>query len=167
MFFTHKTESVNLAHVARVSVFDDSRQPDGTVTVGFYLDGGPAYCPLDLAPVGGEGGDPAHLDLVDEAQAIDVAVEQVDLGLQPGGHPRRVPPDVAGAEHHHPGGTHAGCPTHQHAPAAVVALEEVGPDLHRHPATRRRPPRAVAAVPGAAGCRRAGPAVSKPTSSRR
>ena len=52
----------------------------------------------------------------------------------PGRDPGGVPADVAGAEHHDPGRPHAGRAAEQHAPAAVVLLQEVGPDLGRHPA---------------------------------
>ena len=57
-----------------------------------------------------------------------------DLGLHARGDPRRVPPDVAGAEHDDAGRAHAGRAAQQHAPAAVVALEEVGADLGGHAA---------------------------------
>ena len=95
---------------------------------------GLGHGPLDRAPVRGQRRDAAHLDLVDVAQPVDVLVEQVDLGLEAGGHPRRVPAHVAGAEHDDPRRTHAGGPAEQHAPTAVVAFEEVGADLHAHAA---------------------------------
>ena len=47
--------------------------------------------------------------------------------------PRRVPADVAGAEHHDARGPHARRAAEQHAAAAVLALEEVRTDLRRHP----------------------------------
>ena len=78
--------------------------------------------------------DPTHLDLVDVAQPVDVAIEQVDLGLEAGRHPRRVPSDVARTQHHDPRRSHPGRPTQQHAAPAVVALEEVRADLRAHAA---------------------------------
>ena len=57
-----------------------------------------------------------------------------DLGLETGRHPRRVPADVAGAEHDHPGRPHAGGTAEKDAPTAVVALQEMGTDLHAHAA---------------------------------
>ena len=68
------------------------------------------------------------------AEPIDVPVEKIDLSFESGGHPGCVPAHVAGAEHHDPGGADTGGTAQQHAPTAVVALEEMGADLHAHPA---------------------------------
>ena len=89
---------------------------------------------LDRATVRCQGHDAPAVDLVDPAQPVEVLVDQHDLGLHAGRDPRRVPADVAGAEHHDLGGTDAGCAAHEHAAAAVVALEVVGADLRREPA---------------------------------
>ena len=58
---------------------------------------------------------------------------QHDLGLHAGGDPRRVPADVAGAEHDDLRRPHARRAAHQHAAPAVVALEEVGALLRGQP----------------------------------
>ena len=88
---------------------------------------------LDRAAVGGQRHDAALVDLVDEAEPVEVLVEQVDLGLHAGRDPRRVPADVAGAEHDDARRLHAGRAAEQHAAAALGRLEEVGADLHGHP----------------------------------
>jgi hypothetical protein len=74
------------------------------------------------------------VNLVDPAQAVEVLVDEHDLGLHPGRDPRRVPADVARPEHDDLGRTDAGRAAHQHAAAALVALEEVGALLGREPA---------------------------------
>ena len=69
--------------------------------------------------------DPSAMDLVDEAQPVEVLVDQDDLGLHARGDPRRVPADVAGAEHDDLGRTYTWCPTHQYTSSAVVPFEVV------------------------------------------
>ena len=88
---------------------------------------------LDRAAVRRQRHDPALVDLVDPAQPVEVLVDQHDLGLHAGRDPRRVPPDVAGAEHDDAGRPHARRAAHQHAASAVVTLEEVGAHLRRQP----------------------------------
>ena len=88
----------------------------------------------DRSPVAGEGHDPALVDLVDPPEPVEVLVEQQHLGLHALRDPRCVPPDVARAEHDDPRRADAGCAPEQHPAAAVLALEEVRPDLRRHPA---------------------------------
>ena len=88
-----------------------------------------------IAPRFGRGGhDPAAVDLIDEAQPIEVLVHEHDLGLHAGGDPCGVPADVAGTEDHDLGRAHAGCSTHQHAAPAVVSFEVVGAHLRREAA---------------------------------
>jgi hypothetical protein len=74
------------------------------------------------------------VDLVDPAQAIEVAVEDRHLGLHPGGDPGGVPTDVPGPEHHDAGRSNTWRPAEQDPPPPVVAFEEVGADLRRHAA---------------------------------
>ena len=93
-----------------------------------------ANVPLDRALVRRERHDPALVDLVDPAEAVEVLVEEDDLGLHAGGDPGRVPPDVAGAEDHHPCRPHAGSAAEQDARPPLVGFEEVGADLRRHAA---------------------------------
>ncbi len=99
-------------------------RPDDEVGLG--------HRPLHRAPVGGQGHDPALVDLVDPPQAVEVLVEEDDLGLHALGDPGRVPPHVARAQHHHPGRAHAGGAAQQHPPPALLPLEEVGADLGGH-----------------------------------
>ena len=87
---------------------------------------------FDREAVAGERHDPSSMDLVDPAQAVEVLVEQEHLGLHALRDPRRVPPDVAGAEHHDPRRTHPRRTAEQHPAAAVLTLEEVRADLRRH-----------------------------------
>ena len=92
----------------------------------------------DDGPFDGETGarqrhDPPAVDLVDEPQPVDVAVEQQHLRLHPLRDPRGVPPDVPCAQHHDPRGSHPGCAAEQDPASAVLALEEVRTDLGRHP----------------------------------
>ncbi len=72
------------------------------------------------------------MDLVDPAQAIKVLVEQDHLGFHALGDPRGVPPDVAGAQHHHARRPHARGAAKQHAASAMGAFEEVRTDLGGH-----------------------------------
>ena len=88
----------------------------------------------DRAAVARQRHDPALVDLVDPAQPVEVLVEQQHLGLHALRDPRRVPADVAGAEHDDAAGPHAGRAAEQHAAPAVLALEEVRADLGRHAA---------------------------------
>ena len=115
---------------------------------------------LDRAAVRRQRHDAAAVDLVDPAQAVEVLVDEHDLGLHAGGDPRRVPADVAGAEHHDLRRAHARRAAQQHAAPAVVALEEVGADLGGQPAgdlAHRRQQRqgAVGQLHGLVGDRRA------------
>ena len=89
---------------------------------------------LDRSAVGGQRHDPPFVDLVDPAQAVEVLVDEHDLGLHASGDPGRVPPDVSGAQHHDFGRSHAGRASHQHSAATVVPFEEVGALLRRQPA---------------------------------
>ena len=73
------------------------------------------------------------MDLIDEAQPVEVLVEEGDLGFHAGGDPRRVPADVAGTEHDHLRRPHAGCAAHQHTTPTIVALEVVRADLRCQP----------------------------------
>ena len=113
---------------------DDDRRPAAGDEHGADDEVGVGHAALDGAPVGRQRHDPPAVDLVDPAQPVEVLVDQHDLGLHAGGDPRRVPPDVAGAEHDDLGRPHAGRAAHQHAAPAVVALEEVGALLRRQPA---------------------------------
>ncbi len=72
------------------------------------------------------------MDLVDPPQPIDVLVEQDDLGLHAGRDPRRVPPDVAGAEHDDPTRADTGRATEENAATAARLLEVVRACLGRH-----------------------------------
>ena len=74
------------------------------------------------ARVAGQRHDAALVDLVDPAEAIEVLVEQQHLGLHALRDPRRVPPDVAGAEHHDARRPHAGCAAHEDARARRGAV---------------------------------------------
>ena len=87
---------------------------------------------LDRPLVRREREDPALVDLVDPPQPIDVLVEQDDLGLHARRDPRRVPADVAGAEHDDPAGAHAGRAAEQDAATAARLLEVVRARLGRH-----------------------------------
>ena len=69
-----------------------------------------------------------------QRKPIEVLVEQQHLGLHALRDPRRVPADVARAEHDDARGPHAGRAAEQHAAPAVRALEEVRADLRRHAA---------------------------------
>ena len=74
------------------------------------------------------------MDLVDEPQAVEVLVEQEHFGFHALRDPRRVPADVAGAEHDDTRRAHSGRAAEQHTASTVVAFEEVRADLGRHPA---------------------------------
>ena len=74
------------------------------------------------------------MDLIDEAEAVEVLVEEDHLGLHALGDPRCVPSHVAGTEHDDPTGLDAGRPTQQDAAAAPVTLEVMGADLGGHAA---------------------------------
>ena len=76
--------------------------------------------------------DPALVDLVDPAQTIEVPVEEQDLRLHALRDPRRVPADVARAEHDDARGTHAGRTAHQDPATSRAALEEVRTNLWCH-----------------------------------
>ena len=89
---------------------------------------------LDCAAVRGQGDHTTFLDLIDPAKAVDVLVEQHDLGLHARCDPRRVPAHVAGPEYHDFGWSNAGCATQQHAAATVVSLEIMGSQLRRQAA---------------------------------
>ena len=71
----------------------------------------------DRGPVARQRLDPALVDLVDPAQAVEVLVEQEHLGLHALRDPRRVPADVARAEHDDARGPHARRAAEQHARA--------------------------------------------------
>ena len=135
---------------------DDDRRPAAGHEHGADHEVGVGHAALDRAAVRRQRHDPAPVDLVDPAQPVEVLVEQHDLGLHAGGDPRRVPADVAGAEHDDLGRAHAGRAAHQHAPAAVVALEEVGAHLRGEPAgdlahRRQQRQRAVGELHGLVG----------------
>ena len=78
---------------------DDDRRPPAGDEHGADHEVGVGDAALDRPPVRRQRHDPAAVDLVDPAQPVEVLVDQHDLGLHAGGDPRRVPADVAGAEH--------------------------------------------------------------------
>ena len=119
-------------HAAHHVLGDDHRRPAAGHEHRADDEVGLGDRPLDRAPVGGQRHDAALVDLVDPAEPVDVLVEQEHLGLHARRDPRRVPPDVARADHDHPAGPDAGRAAEQHAPAAVLALEVVRADLGGH-----------------------------------
>ena len=79
-----------------------------------------------------ERDDAPPVDLIDEAQPIEVLVQEHHLGLHAGGDPCGVPTDVAGSEDDD---ARVALPARLRAapPAPVVALEVVRADLGRDP----------------------------------
>ena len=88
---------------------------------------------LDRPTVRREGHDPALVNLVDPPQAVDVAVEEQDLGLHALGDPRSVPSHVAGTDDHDASRPYAGDATEQDASRSVWGLQEVRPNLGSDP----------------------------------
>ena len=129
----HQLELLAPDHVRRLRAVDEHRA-DHEVGLGQQL--------LDVerrrvARVGAAAeGD------VELAQAVDVAVEDVDLRLHADRDERRVHADHAAADDHHLGGRHAGHAAEQDAAAAERLLEHerarLGGDLARHLAHRRQ-----------------------------
>jgi hypothetical protein len=95
---------------------------------------GLGHRPLDDPPVRRQGHDAPPVDLVDPAEALEVPVEEQDLGLHALSDPGRVPSHVAGAEHDHACRSHAGGPAQQHSSSPGVPLEVMSTDLGRHAA---------------------------------
>ena len=67
--------------------------------------------------------DATLFNLVDEAQAIQIFVEQHHFGFHAGCDACRIPTHVARTDDHHFGGPHTGRATHQHAATAIRALQ--------------------------------------------
>ena len=88
----------------------------------------------DGAAVARERHDAALVDLVDEPQAVQVLVEEGDLGLHALRDPGRVPSHVPRAQDDDVCGAHAGDAAEQDAAPSVLPLEEVRADLRGHPA---------------------------------
>jgi hypothetical protein len=74
------------------------------------------------------------VDPVRLAQLVDVAVEQLHVGLHTERDGGRVHTGDAGPDHHDPGRLHAGHATHQHTAPAAGPHQVVGPRLRRQPA---------------------------------
>ena len=141
----HRPRASSCATIS--SVTTTGARPPGTSTAPITRSAS-ATARVDRAPVARERHDAALVDLVDPAQPVEVLVEQDDLGLHALRDPRRVPADVAGAEHDDARRAHAGGAAEQHAAAAVLALEEVRADLRAPSAPRpRSSARAAAARP--------------------
>ncbi len=120
----HPTDH-RLTHHDRGSQTGDEHRPDHQV--------GLSHRALDRPSVRRERDDAAAVDLVDEAQPVEVLVEEHDLGLHARCDPRRVPADVPGAEDNDASGPHSRSASEQHPPAAVLTLEVVGAGLGREP----------------------------------
>ena len=91
----HRARSHRRDHV----VGDEHRRAPARHQHGADDEVGVAHGAGDRGPVARERLDAALVDLVDPAEAIDVLVEQQHLGFHALRDPRRVPADVAGAEH--------------------------------------------------------------------
>ena len=75
--------------------------------------------------------DSAALNLIDEAQAVEVLVEQQHLGLHARGNPCGIPPHVSRAQNNHARRPHPGGASHEDPSAAAVAFQKLGPHLWR------------------------------------
>ncbi len=106
--------------------------------------------------------DAALVDLVDPAQPVEVLVEQEHLGFHALRDPRRVPTDVARAEHDDARGPHAGRAAEQHA---APALARARGSARRSAAPCGRRPRSSARA-AAAGRSRAAPSRTRRRSCR-
>ena len=89
---------------------------------------------LDGVGAGRHRLEPAPEVVVDLAQALEVAVEDVDLGVHAHGQGGGGHAGHAGAEDHDLGAAHAGHAADQRAPAAARAHEVVGAHERGHPA---------------------------------
>ena len=72
--------------------------------------------------------------VVDLAQTLEVAVEDVHLAVETDGQGGRRHAHDAGAEDHHLGRLHPGDAAHEHTPSAPGPHEVMGADDGRHPA---------------------------------
>ena len=72
--------------------------------------------------------------MVHLAQAVEIAIENEDLGVHADGHGRGGEAGHPGAQNDDTGGAHAGNPAHQDAPAAAGSHEVVGTHQRGHPA---------------------------------
>jgi hypothetical protein len=86
---------------------------------------------LDALATRVEGHDPATMDLVDPAQAVEVFVEQQHLGLHTGREEGRVPSRDACSEDDHPRRPHARDATEKDA-RAVLGLQVMRSNMRRH-----------------------------------
>ena len=93
-----------------------------------------AHGAFDVVAVGGECVQASVEDVVQLAQAIQVAIDQRDASAHAERDPRRVGADNAAAQHQNVAGRNAGNAAQQHAASSVFLLQIGRANLHAHAA---------------------------------